>query len=164
MHAGVSAETGFRLPVWGWLSLWAGLFVGGPVAAHYAAHGVVNGWHVALCVFLAINLLICGWEISLWRRIGDIERWFRAPRGSGDRPTGNLYTMPASLREVLSTRLWARPWLGYAYWDDGYADPKSFGFAMRTSSTKIAGYRAMPNFFASSESPKFSFTSRTRPS
>lgn len=130
MDAGISTDTSFRLPVWGWLALWAAIFVGGPVAAHYASHGVVNGWHVALTIFLAINLMICVWEISLWHRIGDIQRWFRTPRGMGDRPHGNLYTTPASLREVFSTRLWARPWLGYAYWDDGYADPKSFGFAI----------------------------------
>jgi len=90
----------------------------------------VNGWQVALAIFLAINLLICVWEISLWHRIDDIRRWFRTPRGTGDRPTGNLYTTRISAREFASTRLWARTWLGYAYWDDGYADPKSFGFTI----------------------------------
>ena len=125
-----SKDARFRLPVWSWLALWMGAWVGVPVAAHHAMHGVVNGWQVALAFFLAINLLICGWEISLWHRIDDIRRWFRMPRGSGDRPSGNLYTTRVSLREFASTRLWARTWLGYAYWDDGYADPKSFGFAI----------------------------------
>jgi hypothetical protein len=121
---------GLRLPVWSWLTLWMALFFGVPVAVHAGIHGGVNGWHVALTFFLAINLLICIWEISLWHRIEDIRRWFHAPRGSGDRPRGNLYTHRVSLRGFWSTRLWARTWLGYAYWDDGYADPKSFGFAI----------------------------------
>ena len=118
------------MPVWTWLAIWGALWVGVPVALHHALHGVVNGWHVALSVFLAINLLICGWEISLWHRIADIRRWFHDPQGSPDRPRGNLYTTRVSLRELFSTRLWARTWLGYAYWDDGYADPRSFGFAI----------------------------------
>ena len=130
MNEVVPQDAAFRLPLWSWLLLWMGLWVGVPIASHYALHGVVNGWHVALACFLAINLLICVWEISLWHRIGDIQRWFRLPRGSGDRPTGNLYLSPVSLGEFWSTRLWARPWLGYAFYDDGYADPKSFGFAI----------------------------------
>jgi hypothetical protein len=119
-----------RLPVWTWLASWMAFWVGGAVTAHYLWHGVVNGWHVALATFLAINLLICVWEISLWHRIGDIQRWFHGPRNSPDRPRGNLYTTPISLREFWSSRLWARTWLGYARWDDGYADPRSFGFAI----------------------------------
>ena len=130
MNEVVSKDARLRLPVWSWLALWMGAWVGVPVAAHHAMHGVVNGWQVALAFFLAINLLICGWEISLWHRIDEIRRWFRMPRGGGDRPSGNLYTTRVSLREFASTRLWARTWLGYAYWDDGYADPKSFGFAI----------------------------------
>lgn len=117
------------LPVWAWLALWMVVWTAGPVALHYAWHGVVNGWHALLCFFLAINLLICTWELSLWHRIDDIRRWYRDPRGS-DRPRGNLYTQPATPGELLSTRLWARVWLGYTHWDDGYADPKSFGFAI----------------------------------
>jgi hypothetical protein len=129
-EAAAEQQAAFRLPVWGWLAIWAGVWVGVPVAAHWALHGVVNGFHVLLAVFLAINLLICVWEISLWHRMRDIVRWYEMPRGSGDRPTGNLYTAPVSLRELASTRLWARTWLGYSYWDDGYADPKSFGFTI----------------------------------
>jgi hypothetical protein len=120
-----------RLPLWVWLGLWMALWVGSAVAVHYAAHAVVNPWHVALSVFLAINVLICVWEISLWHRIGDIERWFRQPRGSaGDRPSGPFYTARFTLSDLASTRLWARVWLGYAWYDDGYADRKSFGFAI----------------------------------
>jgi hypothetical protein len=119
----------FRLPVWNWLGVWALIFVGVPVAVHTAVHGF-NAWHLALTFFLAINLMICIWEISLWHRIDDIRRWFNMPKGTGDRPRGNLYTTQISFREFWSTKLWARTWLGYAYWDDGYADPKSFGWAI----------------------------------
>lgn len=123
-------DTSFRLPVWGWLTLWMGVWVGAPVAIHYGLHGVVNGWHVTLVFFLAINMLVCIWEISLWHRIGDIERWFGMPRATGDRPRGSLYTLRVRADELFSTRLWARVWLEYSYWDDGYANPESFGFTI----------------------------------
>lgn len=124
-------ESGARaLPVWAWIALWMAFWVGVPLLANLALRGVVNGWQLALAVFLGINLLICLWEISLWRRIDDIRRWFHMPRGTGDRPRGNLYTTRVTPAGFFSTRLWARTWLGYAHFDDGYADPKSFGFSI----------------------------------
>ncbi len=123
-------QPGLRLPVWTWLALWMAAFAGAPIVIHSVSHSGFNGWQALLAFFLAVNLLICVWEISLWHRIGDIRRWFHDPRGSSDRPRGNLYTTPVSPREFASTRLWARTWLGYATYDDGYADPKSFGFAI----------------------------------
>jgi hypothetical protein len=122
-------DESFRMPVWSWLTAWAVAFVGIPVAVHTSVHGF-SGLQAAIAFFLAINLMICIWEISLWHRIDDIRRWFHLPKGTEDRPRGNLYTTPISLREFWSTKLWARTWLGYAYWDDGYADPKSFGWSI----------------------------------
>jgi len=122
-------RTGFRLPVWAWLTLWMVLWVGTFVLAHYAVHGVVNGWQVALAFFLAINIMICVWEISLGARIGDIERWHHDPAGARERPRGTVYLARASLRDLVSTRLWARVWSEYAIFDPSYADRRSFGFA-----------------------------------
>jgi hypothetical protein len=127
-------SAGLRLPVWSWLVAWMGVWVGGSVLAHLALHGVVNGWHVLLSIFLGINVMICIWEISLWHRIDEIERWFHNPgtvdeAGEG-RPKGNLYLKRVSLRELASTRLWALVWYGYAYYDPSYADRRSFGFAI----------------------------------
>jgi hypothetical protein len=115
-----------RLPVWLWLVIWLGITVGGSVAAHLALHGVVNGWHVALALFLSINVMICFWEISLFFRIDDIERWHR----ERDRPRGSVYLARVSPAELLSTQLWARVWSEYAFYDPSYADRRSFGFAI----------------------------------
>ena len=52
------------------------------------------------------------------------------PQGSADRPSGNLYTTRLTWKQLASTRLWARTWLGYARYDPSYADRKSFGFAI----------------------------------
>jgi hypothetical protein len=78
--------TGFTLPVWVWLTLWMLLGVGIPVLAHYTVRGVVNPWHAALSFFLAVNILICIWEISLGAQIGEIERWHHDPEGRRERP------------------------------------------------------------------------------
>lgn len=119
-----------RLPVWVWLLLWMAIWVGIPITAHQALHGVVNGWHVALVFFLAINLLICTWEISLGVRIGQIERWHHDPAAKPERPRGSVFTARASPRELFSTKLWARVWSEYAVFDPSYADRRSFGFAI----------------------------------
>jgi len=119
-----------RLPVWQWILLWLAAIVGGAAAAHYAAHGVVNGWHLAVSVFLAINILICIWEISLGAQITNIERWHHDPAAKAERPRGLLWTQRVSPGELASTQLWARVWSEYARYDDGYADRKSFGFSI----------------------------------
>lgn len=129
-ESGGTARIGPCLPVWVWLLVWMAAWVGGSVALHYAFHGVFNGWHVALAVFLAINILICTWEMSLYFRIDDIERWHRGPRESSGRPRGGLYTSKVTAGELLSTQLWARVWSEYARFDPAYADRKSFGFAI----------------------------------
>jgi hypothetical protein len=128
-NGGDRSRSSVRLPVWCWLSIWLGVSVGGSIVAHYALHGVVNGWQVALAFFLAVNILICVWEISLYYRIGDIERWHREPRATSGRPSGSVYLARVTLRELASTHLWARIWSEYAFYDPSYADRRSFGFA-----------------------------------
>ncbi|MGI9432831.1 MAG: hypothetical protein ACR2PQ_11490 [Myxococcota bacterium] len=119
-----------RLPVWQWILVWLAVVVGGAAAAHYAVHGVVNGWHLAVSLFLAINILICIWEISLGAQITNIERWHHDPAARAERPRGLLWTQRVSPGELASTKLWARVWSEYARYDDGYADRKSFGFSI----------------------------------
>jgi hypothetical protein len=129
LGGGERSQSSFRLPVWAWLSSWLVMWVGVSVVAHYVFHSVVNGWQIALAFFLAINILVCVWEISLYYRIGDIERWHREPRATSGRPSGSVYLARASFRELTTTRLWARIWSEYAFYDPSYADRRSFGFA-----------------------------------
>jgi hypothetical protein len=102
--------------------------VGTSVAGHYALHVVVNGWQLSLAFFLAINIMICWWEISLGARIGNIERWHHDPDGIKERPRGSVLLARASLRDLASTHLWARVWSEYVYYDASYAERRSLGF------------------------------------
>lgn len=104
-------------------------WVATPVAAHYAAHGVVNGWHFCLAVFLAINTLICVWEISLGSQIAEIEQRHRDP-GARREELVELFALRVAARELFRARLWARVWSYYALYDPSYADRRSFGFAI----------------------------------
>ena len=90
----------------------------------------MNGWHLTLTVFLAINLLICIWEISLGAQIGTIEGWHHDPESKRQRPRGSVFTAMASPRDLFTTKLWARVWSEYAVYDPGYARRGSFGFAI----------------------------------
>lgn len=125
----VAPAPGLRLPVWAWLALWLALWVGASAALHASLHGGWNGWHLALATFLSINVLVCVWEISLWRRIDEIERWHHEPRVAGGRPRGSVFLARLALRD-LGTLTWARIWSEYARYDPAYADRRSFGFAI----------------------------------
>lgn len=124
------SKGGPRLPVWTWLVVWMAVWAGVPVATSALLYGTFNGGAALLAIFLAINILVCSWEISLGARITDIERWHHAPEAAPERPRGSLYFVRVTPRELLSTRLWARVWYEYAYLDPSYADRKSFGFAI----------------------------------
>jgi hypothetical protein len=114
--------------VWLWLTLWMWAVVGSSVAAHYAVHGVINGWQFSIAFFLAINIMICWWEISLGARISLIEHWNHDPAGRAERPRGTVFMARASVRDLLSTKLWARVWSEYCYYDMSYSERRSLGF------------------------------------
>ena len=121
-------RSGVRLPVWAWFTLWMVVWVGIPMVAHYAIHGVVNGWQFTLAFFLAINLNICIWEICLVVRNRDITYWNTDPAGRAVRPPAGIFLQRKSLREMATTQPWAQIWSEYVYYDPSYADPRSYGF------------------------------------
>jgi hypothetical protein len=122
------------LPVAGWVALWLGAWVGVAVAANLVLHGVVNPFHTALALFLAINVMICVWEICLLLRIDQIEERHRLRGSAGPRPGGgrsrSFFVSRVSWRELGSAALWSRVWSEYATYDASYADRRSFGFAI----------------------------------
>jgi len=125
-----SAARGLRLPLAHWLGAFVTLVWVGPVLVHHHVHGVVNPWQVLMALFLAINLLICIWEVSLFFRIGDLERDYAESGREGTPDALALFRTPVAVGELFTTRLWARTWAVYSRYDPGYSDRRSFGFAI----------------------------------
>jgi hypothetical protein len=127
--------SGPELPVAAWSALWLAVWVAAAVLLHRAVHGVVNSFHVLLSVFLAINLLVCIWEVCLLLRIDAIEERYRArsqAAGAGrtQRRGRSFFLSRVPARELGSATLWSRVWSEYAIYDPSYADRRSFGFAI----------------------------------
>jgi len=109
----------------------AALALPGIVLRHQAAGGL-DPVHTTLCVFLAVNLLICYWEICLFFRRDYIETrtefWRERQRETGRLAAAEFFFGRASLWRALSPTLWADIWATYAQYDTSFAERKSFGF------------------------------------
>jgi hypothetical protein len=81
-----------------------------------------------IAFFLFVNIMICWLEISLGANIGLIEYWHHDPAGRAERPPADVLTSPMTLREAISMRPWVRNMSEYVYYDDSYANPRSYGF------------------------------------
>lgn len=104
-----------------------------PVALHVHAHG----WNVheaALAFFLWLNVIIAGWELCLFARIGELERGHAALRetyrGRELDAVRAFFTRRVPLTRALSPTVWSELWATYALFDESYADRRSFGFAI----------------------------------
>jgi uncharacterized protein YqgC (DUF456 family) len=130
----VTDAGGLRLPVAVWATLWMLVWVGGAVLMHFAVRGVVNVFQVLLSIFLAINVMICVWEMCLLFRIDAIEERYRLRQQGGGRGAGrrgrSFFLSRVAFRELGSATLWSRVWSEYALYDPSYADRRSFGFAI----------------------------------
>jgi hypothetical protein len=102
------------------------------VAAHYAAHGVVNATQATLAGFLVINLMINLWEFVLHGQADRIHKEWdeaRGPyRGREAVRAAEYFTSRVPFSKLLSPRTWTGVWSSYALYDRGYADRRSFGW------------------------------------
>ena len=130
----VARESGVALPVWAWIALWLVVWVAPAVGVHATLRGGVNGFQAALAWFLAINVLITFWEISLLLRIDAIEERYRERqerKRRGERVGSRSFFLSAApAQRLTSPSLWSRVWSEYAKYDPSYADRRSFGFAI----------------------------------
>lgn len=123
------------LPVAVWTALWLVVWVGAAAAGNLAVRGVVNPFHLALALFLGINVMVCLWEICLLLRIEEIEDRYGRPRplaggSSGGSRGRSVFLKRVRLAQLASPDLWSRVWSEYANYDVSYADRRSFGFAI----------------------------------
>jgi hypothetical protein len=112
------------------------LVIGGGTVFHAWLHHRVNGVYsptqIALAFFLVINVLIAWWEIALFICYDDVRAGYaeaKGPyRGRAIEYVREVFARPIPILRYFSFRVWAPIWTGYSFFDDGYADKRSFGF------------------------------------
>ena len=112
------------------LTVAGGTFAG--ILVRLRTQGELNFLHSLLCLFFAVNLLICYWEICLFflrdRIASRAEYWREVQRRTGRSPAHGFFATRIRLTQVLSPAVWADAWAAYCYYDDSYADRRTFGF------------------------------------
>ncbi|MYA30226.1 MAG: hypothetical protein F4Y31_03230 [Gammaproteobacteria bacterium] len=102
------------------------------ILVRWRTSGEVNFLHSLFCLFFSVNLLICYWEICLFflrDRIGSrAEYWREMQHRTGRSPAHGFFAARIRLTLVLSPAVWADAWAAYCYYDDSYADRRTFGF------------------------------------
>ena len=103
------------------------------IGIRYALFHSFNVIHIVLVVFLSVNLLICHWELCLFYRRHNIqaraEHWRQRLQASGRSPAAELFLMRVPVKRILSLDLWVDVWAAYSYYDESYADVKTFGYS-----------------------------------
>lgn len=103
-----------------------------PTYLYYSSFGSISAAHVNLSFFLALNSLICIWEIALGLHITKIAEDYRLfhKKYGKDRTNAviDLMTHDLSLSEAFSLRFWGRIWSIYSLYDPSYSNRESFGF------------------------------------
>ena len=98
----------------------------------YQETGAMHLMHSVLCVFLAVNLLICYWEACLFLRRDYIESrsdyWRQRQQETGRVPAAEFFFGKTSPARIFSPTLWADVWATYTCYDASFADRRSFGF------------------------------------
>lgn len=123
---------GVTIPV----ALVVGLIIAGGtllgILVRLQTHGDLNVIHSVLCLFFSTNLLICYWEACLFFRRGTIagraEYWRDVQARTGRSPAHSFFVARMRPTQVLSPDVWADAWAAYCYYDDSYADRRTFGF------------------------------------
>ncbi len=131
-HTADGQAKGVAVPAGVLLTLMLAVFVLPGLAARYWAHGHLSLVYSILCIFLAVNLLICWWEVCLYFRRDYIEKraryWKQRRDETGRSPVLAFVLTRVPLKQALSLTVWADVWAAYAEYDDSYADRRSYGF------------------------------------
>ena len=120
------------MPVWLFTALVVAVVAGAGIGVSYGLRGGVSVSYGVLSLFLALNLLISFWELSLGLRqdlIAARAAYWRGRRAeTGRSPALAFLTSRVSGPQILSLDFWADVWAAYASYDGSYLDRRSYGF------------------------------------
>ena len=103
-----------------------------PIYLHYHFNGYFSIVQAALAFFLALNTLICMWEISLGLNITHIQSTLKKlhERYGVNRleAVAALFLCPMQISDIFCSKFWSQIWSTYGLYDPSYANRESFGF------------------------------------
>eukprot|EP00924_Labyrinthula_sp_SR-Ha-C_P005154 snap_masked-scaffold_1-processed-gene-22.56-mRNA-1 protein AED:1.00 eAED:1.00 QI:0/0/0/0/1/1/2/0/239 len=92
----------------------------------------ITSGFIVLSIFLAVNLLICLWEISLFFYFSSIRKSYLAKKKK--LPKSQLGTIflfqHVPLSKALTLKFWGEVWATYGLVDESYANDESFGWCV----------------------------------
>ena len=102
------------------------------ISVRYWVNGHLNAIYCALSLFFSVNLLICYWEVCLFRQQDLIrqraEYWRRRREDTGLTPAVEFLATGIPLTRCLSPSVGADLWAIYSLYDGSYTDRRSYGF------------------------------------
>ena len=121
-----------RFPV----ALVVSVFLGGvffvSTTIHAVLHQQVSWWYLATNFFLILNILICYWEMCLFKHADYVSDHASALMDAHSHEKGKPVMAflfdKISMKDVLSMKYWSQLWGVYALFDGSYADRRTFGF------------------------------------
>ena len=119
--------------VWTCVVIFIVLVAGGAVAARFLVHQSIDPFHALLAVFLAVNILVCYWELCLFWRRGHVEARLDHWRGRVETTGISAARAYMTMRMPRPTRFasptfWSDIYAAYATYDPAYVDRGSCGF------------------------------------
>ena len=101
------------------------------IGVRYHLRGSVDPLYAVFCLFFATNLLICYWEICLYRQ-DEIrarwEYWREWRRETGRTPAVAFLAGRVPLKRALAPSVWTDVWAAYSTMDPSYVDRETFGY------------------------------------
>ena len=105
---------------------------GCPIYLHYSVHDHISLLQATLAFFLALNALICLWEIGLGLHLKTIQKDYKKLSETFGKKrlqaVIDLMMYDMQWYEVFSLRFWSKIWSTYSLYDPSYSNPESFGF------------------------------------
>jgi hypothetical protein len=100
-----------------------------------------NPWIVSLLFFNNLNLFIALCEIALGNHIKIIQSDYAALRSKYKGKEWDacvaFLTMPLTISQCFSGRVWSKMWSTYALYDPSYQNQESFGFFIDVGNGKL---------------------------
>ena len=131
------------IPMWSFLIFYLFTVTGIAIYSQYKLHNVLlHPIHVALSFFLALNLIVCFFEMVLFykhdriaKKCREYQKILTTRIEDGFAPPSrlsfglNFFTgLKVNFQNVFSSELWTEVWAYYSVFDRSYGNTESFGY------------------------------------